>query len=219
MIPENEITPQKAMELIRDDRIEASETRMKESLFLLEQASNSIKDSIKKQYDAIYVAKKEEVMHRIIKMYNELMKNSNREIELYLAGAPFEKQELNNLLQNTTPKQTKKRTNARSNSHTPDVSLDAFHEDFQEMLEELKNDGNDMNSEVLLTDGGFLYQGRCYADGDMIHIAKFSNSFINAKIELVTTAQVLISFSDGNTLKISKEDLMKQKIKIAPMAK
>lgn len=207
----DKIDEETMMRLIRDDRLESSKTRMEESISLLDQTFKSIKDSIQSKYDIIYKAKKEDIHQRILKMFADLMKNSGREIEFYISDAPSDKKSVFQYLQAATAKQIKKRNNTRIPTHTPEVTS-AFETDFHEIYDDLVKSGIDMQNEVILADGSFLYQGHCYSVGDTIYISKLSNSSIQAKVELVTVEEVTLVFPDRSILKISKDDLTQHKI-------
>lgn len=208
---QNELNNAKMMELIRDDRLEVAKTRMEETISLLDQTLNSLKENIKSQYDCIYKTKKEEILQRILKNFADLMKSSSREIEFYISGASLEKKQLFQFLQTTTPKPIKKRNITRTPIHTAEISSN-FDTDFHEMYNDLVESGIDMENEVILSDGSFLYQGHCYSVGDTLFISKISNSAIQAKVDLVTTEEVTLVFPDKSFMKIKKDDLLQHKI-------
>ena len=90
----NELTPAILYEKIRNDKIEASKTRMDESINLLEKSIVAEKEQLKSQFDSDFKAKQEEIHQRTLKMFSELMKSSGREIEYYIAHAIQEKKDI-----------------------------------------------------------------------------------------------------------------------------
>ena len=205
------LDPATISEFIRDDKLEASKTRMNESISLLDQTIKSMKDLVQSQFDVIYKSKKEEIHQRLLKNFADLMKSSKSEIEVYINGASPEKKKMFQYLQTTTPKPVKKRNTTRAPVHTVEVTS-PFDQDFNEMYNDLIESGIDMDKEVILADGSFLYQGHCFSVGDTVYISKLSNTSIQAKVDLVTTEEVTLIFPDRSFMKIKKDDLLQQKI-------
>ena len=111
------------------------------------------------------------------------------------------------------PKIFKKR-GGRIPIHTQEIPT-PFEEDFQAIYSDLVADGVNMDQEVILCDGGFLYNGQHFVVGDKIFIAKFSGQFTQAYVELVTTAEITLSFSGNSRITVSKDDLLQHKLVFA----
>ena len=200
-----------AMRMIKEDRIASSKLRMEESISLLEKSTGVIRDQVNNKVESAVKKKKDEILQKILRSYADISRIYGKEISQYISTAPEEKQDIFKFLQTAVPKQPKKRSQRQASS-VNDNQQAAFFEDFDFIMNDRKNDGDDLASQVILTDGCFLYNGICYAVGDSVGIVRTSNLIIQAKIELVTKAEITFSFADGSIMRITKEDLETHKI-------
>ena len=204
----DELTLLRLAEAAAQERAAGAESWRTLNSTIWDEVVQSMKSKLEREWQMQLEAKTIEIEANIRREFQELMKQSGKEIELYIAHASREKQEMFVYL-------LRDQVN-RPQMRDVQAAPSPFDEDFAAIASEIRQGGEDLGDVVRLADGCFLYHGRVLVVGDLVRVkTRVEGRTMEAVVGAVTTGELVLKFRDGSKMVVDADDLVSHKVVLA----
>ena len=209
----------KEQKILLIETIKKEKNELSKKWFELEKNLNfkALNNELENEEKGIEILKEEIYDKKLIDLFNqyeELKKNSNKEIESYLKVNPQRFNLFNEFINECKKSILKIKKN---NINLNKFSQKQNDEDWELILNILNNNNINFSDFKLLTNDCLCLNGKIFFNGDNILVLTKSGTYLSAIISFINENEFFLLFKDNGRLLISKDEIFSGNIKLSQM--